>query len=274
MNGEITNWLGKTQHVDIPAENLAAALDDDALRFDPGSPTEVCYLALGQGPAALAGHLLRQRQALPWNRRWICDPKKVDSVKVIAFGYRMSLNAAIDAYSDFGQPCTEIVEDDLPFLLDDINQAVVGAEHPTLLRTIFKQLRRVHHAMRHLRHDEIMQTLKAPPSARDACWLLDYRDRLYGRPTWIPIEDLPWSVRIAEWDVLPCKAVHLDGNVVLYDGQWTWLPLSTFYDRHCQHVKRTDLDVLSSWKTQLRIAAARARELDDENEDDDAVFIE
>jgi hypothetical protein len=273
MNGDTTNWLSRTRHVDIPAENLTAVLDDEALSFVFGEPTEVCYLALGQGPAAMAGHLLRQRQSPPWDRRWICDPTKVDSVKIIVFDYRRSLNAAISTYSGFGQPCVEVAEDDLPFLLGDINEIVIGQENPNLLYYIGWRLGRVHHAMRHLRHDEIMQLLKAPPSARHACWLLNHRDRLYGRPTWIKIEELPWSVPIAEWDVIPCKAVHPDGNAILFDGKWTWLPLSAFYDRYCQHVQRTDMNVLSSWKTQLHIAAARARDLDhdDANEDDDIV---
>jgi hypothetical protein len=273
MNGDTTNWLSRTRHVDIPAENLAAVLDNEALSFVFGEPIEVCYLALGQGPAAMAEHLLRQRRSLPWDRHWICDPKKADSVKIIVFDYRRSLNAAISTYSGFGEPCVEVAEDDLPFLLDDINQIIIGQEDPNLLCLIGWRLGRVHHAMRHLRHDEIMQLLKAPPSARDACWLLNHRDRLYGRPTWIKIEELPWSVPIAEWDVVVCKAVHPDGNAILFDGKWTWLPLSAFYYRYCQHVQRTDINVLSIWKTQLRIAAVRARALDhdDANEDDDIV---
>ncbi|KGT80349.1 hypothetical protein MA20_06955 [Bradyrhizobium japonicum] len=79
---------------------------------------------------------------------------------------------------------------------------------------------------------------------------------------------------IAEWDVLLCKAIHPDGNAIFFDGKWTWLPLSIFYDRYCQHVKRTELDVLDSWKTQLRIAATRAQaDADEEAEDDDVPAI-
>ena len=192
------------------------------------------------------------------------------------FDYRRSLNAAIATYSGFGQPCVEVGEDDLPYLLDDINQIVIGQENKNSLCLIGWRLGRVHHAMRHLRHDEVMQQLKAPVSAKDACWLLNYRDRLYGRPTWMPIEDLPWSVRIAEWDTLPCKAVHPDGNVIRFDGKWTWLPLPTFYDRYCQSMQRADMNVLGLWKTQLRIAAVRARDLDqdDANEDDDVLAFD
>lgn len=58
---------------------------------------------------------------------------------------------------------------------------------------------------------------------------------------------------------------------IRFDGKWTWLPLPTFYDRYCQSVQRADMNVLGLWKTQLRIAAVRARDLDqdDANEDDD-----
>jgi hypothetical protein len=270
MNGNTIHWLSKTQHVNIPAENLAAVLSEEASTFAFGEQSEACYLALGQGPAAMAGHLLRQRRALPWDRRWICDPLRMDSVKVIAFAYRKTLNEAISAYSAFGQPCVEVTEEDLPFLLDDINQIVIGHENLNMLQYTGLRLGRVHHSMRHLRHEEVMQLLKAPATAKDACWLLNYRDKLYGRPTWIKIEELPWSVRIAEWDLLPCKAIHPDGNAIIFDGKWTWLPLSTFYDRYCDHVKRADMNVWLCWKTQLRVAAVRARALDHDADEDDS----
>jgi hypothetical protein len=219
----------------------------------------------------MAGHLWRQRRAFPWDRRWICDPKKVASVKVIAFAYRKTLNEVISTYSNFGQPCVEVTEADLPFLLDDINQIVIGHENPNLMKYTGWRLGLVDHVMQHQRYDEIMQLLKAPPTAKDACWLLNHRDKLYGRRTWIAIEALTWSVRIAEWDVLPCKAVHPDGNVIMWDNEWTSLPLSSFYDRYCDHVKLTDIDVLRHWEWQLRFSAARTRALehDNVNEDDE-----
>jgi hypothetical protein len=73
------------------------------------------------------------------------------------------------------------------------------------------------------------------------------------------------ALDIAEWDVIPPKAIHPDGNAILFSDEWTWLPLSVFYDRYCQHVQRTDMNVLSCWRTQLEIVAARDH---DANEDD------
>lgn len=68
------------------------------------------------------------------------------------------------------------------------------------------------------RLDEAMQLLTDPVSAEDACWLLSFRDRLYGPATAINIEDLPWSVKVTDWDILQCKAIHPDGHAVVFDG--------------------------------------------------------
>jgi hypothetical protein len=61
-------------------------------------------------------------------------------------------------------------------------------------------------------------TSDGPVSAEDACWLLSFRDRLYGPATAINIEDLPWSVKVTDWDILQCKAIHPDGHAVVFDG--------------------------------------------------------
>lgn len=271
MNGNIPHWLSRTRHVDIPAENLAAALDEEALSSISDEKREACYLALGQGPASMAGHLSRQHRSLPWHRQWICDPKKADSVKIIMFDNRRSLTAAMSTYSGFGQPCVEVAEEDLPYLLDDINEIVIGQENYNSLQLIGWRLGRVHLAMRRLRRDEVQQLLEAPPSAESACWLLNYRDRLFDRPTPINFEDLPWSVRIAEWETLPCEAIHPDGNVIRFYDKWTWLSLPDFYERYCQHVHSSDMRMLNVWKTELRIAAARAEALKKDGEDDGVV---
>ena len=186
----ISNTLHRTRHTGIAAGSLVAALDERATSFRFGERIEVCYLAVGNDAASMDAHLSRQHRSMPWDREWACDPDRMDAVKIIVFAYRNALDEAMSAYSRLGQPSVEVMEADLAFLLNDINQIVIGHENQNLLDVIGFRLGLVHRSMRHLRFDEVMNLLKSPDRAKDACWLLNQRDQLYGRKTMIKIEDL------------------------------------------------------------------------------------
>jgi hypothetical protein len=195
---------------------------------------------------------------LALGRKWICDPDKMDAVKITVFAYRKTLNAAMSTFSQFGVPSVEVTKTDIAFLLEDIGQLVVGHQDRNLLRLIDFNLGLLNHSIRHLRFDETMQLLEDPASAQDACWLLNHRDHLYGCKTTIKIEDLPWSVPVAEWDVVPCKAFRRAGHAIIREGEWKALTLADFWHRYCAHLHGGDENLLRFWKSQLRLAERRA----------------
>src|SRR4051794_36385042 len=79
------------------------------------------------------------------------------------------------------------------------------------------QLGRIQQSLGQHRDDEIAKCLEDSCSAREACWLLNARDKLYGRNVVAKVGELPWSVRVTEWEILPARAIHKDGNAVYFE---------------------------------------------------------
>jgi hypothetical protein len=256
MTTDVWKSLSQTQHVGITTANIAVPLHDQTSRRagEAGESIEICYLALGATLAGIELHIARQRDAMPWDRSWICNPNQVDSVKIIVFFYRSALYHAISAYSKFGVPATEVSGDDVPFLIDEAKEILVGNEDRDLLFAIGLCVNQVVTSMRQARLDEAMQLLKDPASAKDACWLLNFRNKLYRRSIAIKIEDLPWSVKLTDWDVLPCKAIHRDGQAVVFDGEWKSLPLVDFWHQYCGTLSLSQTRPLATWRIELRRA--------------------
>ena len=125
--------------------------------------------------------------------------------------------------------------------------------------------------LRRHRHDEIVQCLKDPKSARHACWLLNERNKLFGRKVVVDIDELPWSIRVEEWDILPCKAVHRDGNAVYFEGEWKFMPLTVFWRRYCSPLMTPHHDLPDIWRFQL-MRANRIKE-QEVGFVDDEVFV-
>jgi hypothetical protein len=103
-----------------------------------------------------------------------------------------------------------------------------------------------------------MQLLTDPVSAEDACWLLSFRDRLYGPATAINIEDLPWSVKVTDWDILQCKAIPTDIPLSLMDMER--LPIEDFCRQYCGTLTFALTRPLDIWRIQLRRANLKKTE--------------
>jgi hypothetical protein len=251
------HWLHGVRHVGIAAGSLGAALEEKATSFKPGENIAVCYLAVGKDTKEMGAHLHRQRRSMPWDREWICDPNKMDALKIIVFAYRKTLVEAASAYALAGQPVAEVKEADLAFLLDDINQIVIGHENLNLLEAIGRGLGRAHRATLRLRFAEITQLLENPKSAQDACRLLNARDRIRGYRSGIKNERFPWAVPPVEgWGVAACEAVHADGHVIVHDGEWKPVKLADFWDQYLSHQRRDD--ELTLWRFPLSLARAQS----------------
>jgi hypothetical protein len=126
--------------------------------------------------------------------------------------------------------------------------------------------------MRQARLDEAMQLLKDPASAKDACWLLNFHNKLYRRSIAIKIEDLPWSVKLTDWDVLPCKAIHRDGQAIVFDGEWKSLPLVDFWHQYCGTLTLAQTRPLATWRIELRQANNEKDELANPLQSEDEGF--
>jgi hypothetical protein len=274
MTADVSKSLSQTQHIGITTANIAIPLGDQTSRKtgEPGESIEICYLALGATLARIELHIARQRDAMPWDRSWICNPNQVDSVKIIVFPYRSTLNHAISAYSKFGVPVTEVSRDDIRFLIDEAKEILVGNEDRDLLFAIGLRVNQVVTSMRQARLDETMQLLNDPPSAKDACWLLNFRNKLYRRSIAIKIEDLPWSVKLTDWDVLPCKAIHRDGQAIVFDGEWKSLPLVDFWHQYCGTLTLSQTRPLATWRIELRRANNEKNELANPLQSEDEGF--
>ena len=268
--------LNEIQHVGLPTANILDALGDrETRRAHETGDWEVCYLAVGATLARLSMHIERQMRSQPWERQYICNPQELDSVKIIVFAYRASLDHAISAYARFEVPATEVTKDDIPFLVRAGNEIIVGYDNPILNLAGGCALKRLITSMRQVQYDEIMLLLKDPPSAEIAAWLLNSRNKLYGGSASIKIEDLPWSIRVTDWDILPCKAIHHDGQVVIFDGEWKSLPLNDFWHRHCKTLKFHQTNILDLWHLQIeRAILTKSIESDQiTDEDEDNTFI-
>ncbi|MBR0758628.1 hypothetical protein JQ604_41150 [Bradyrhizobium jicamae] len=251
------HWLHRVRHAGIAAGSLGAALEEKTTSLRPGENIEVCYLAVGKDTTEMGAHLLRQRSSLPWNREWVSDPGEMGAVKIIVFAYRKTLVEAASAYALLGHPVAEVKEVDLAFLLEGIDQIVIGHENMNLLEPIGRDLGRAHRMMLRLRFAEIVKLLENPNSAEDACWLLNARDRMRGYKSAIKNERFPWTVPLVEgWDVPACEAVHADGHVIVHDGEWRPVKLADFWDRHLSHQRRDD--ELTLWRFPLSLAQAQA----------------
>jgi len=188
--------LNEIKHVGLPTANILDALGDkETRRAHEIGNWEVCYLAVGATVAILSLHIERQRRSKPWERQHICNPQETDSVKIIVFAHRASLDHAISAYAKFGIPATEVTKDDIRFLVRAANEIIVGYDDPIHNLAGGRALERLITSMRQAQHDEIMLLLKDPPSAAIAARLLNSRNKLYGRSASIEIEELPWSIR-------------------------------------------------------------------------------
>lgn len=251
------HWLHPVQHAGIAAGSLGADLEEKTTSFRPGENIAVCYLAVGKDTTEMDAHLLRQRGRMPWDRERICNPDKMDAVKIIVFAHRKTFVEAAAAYALLGQPVAEVKEADLAFLLDGIDQIVIGHENTNLLEPIAYGLRRAHRTMLRLLFAEIAQLLENPKSAQDACWLFNVRDRMRGYKSSLKNERFPWTVPLVEgWDVAASEAVHADGHVIVHDGEWRPVKLADFWDRHLSHQRRDD--ELTLWRFPLSLAQAQA----------------
>lgn len=267
--------LREATHAALMAENLAVPMRGRNAPL-PDEASEICYLALGEPAAKIELHLDNQRNSMPWERHWICDPTHPNSVKVIAFAYRSVAESANSMYAEFGVPTIEVTESDLPFLVEDFHQILLAAEDrdPVLL-VVGLRLGHVQEWLRRHRHDEIVQCLKDPKSARHACWLLNERDKLFGRKVVADINELAWSLRVTEWDILQCKAVHPDGNAIFFEGEWRFMPLTNFWRRYCNPALSPHRDLPDIWRLELKLANRPREEvvLSDDDDEDLAVFI-
>lgn len=267
MNRRYMPWLHTATHTGIAAENLAVPLRGQT-DPRPGESIEICFVAVGATADTMTRHLDRQRNCMPWRRRWICNPILPNSIKIIAFPFRSVAERAISTYSELGAPALAVTKDDLPFLVEEIYDVLADADSAYLLPFGW-QLGLVEQWMRQQQYDETMRLLKDPKSAQDACWLLNFRDKLYRRKTAMSVEELPWAVKVTEWDILPCKAIHPDGSAVYFQGEWKSLPLADFWSRYCKTLMSPHTDLPAIWRIELirpdRINAQTSEFVDDDD---------
>lgn len=239
--------------------------------IEPNERFRIYYLALGASQREIENLLDWQRKSLLWDRQWICGLHEDDSIKIIAFwGRRSALDNALLAYAQYGVPATEVPDNILPMLIRDVDAIVDGYENRDRLMPLDFRLSHITFMIKESRLEETVRLLKDPSSAELACWLLNFRDELYGRHVTIAIEELPWSVRVDDWDTLSCKAIHRDGHAILSDGHsWKPMPLRDFWIQRCGNLNLHEHGGLPiNWRRELSIAN-KARELDaDECETD------
>jgi hypothetical protein len=272
MSRKYMPWLREVTHAGITAENLAAPLRGRTAAL-PEESSEICYVAVGATAEAMTPHIDHQRNSMPWERQWICDPASPYTVKIIAFAYRSVAERAISTYSEFGAPAVAVMKEDLPFLVEDFYH-ILANEDDAILLSFGLRLGLVEKWLRQHRYEETMRLLKDPKSAQDACWLLNYRDKLYGRKNVVSIDELPWSVRVTEWDILPCKAVHRDGNAVYFHGEWKSLPLAAFWSRNCKGLMSPHTSLPAIWRFELmRANRGNAQTSEFADDEDLAAFI-
>jgi hypothetical protein len=235
----------------------------------------VFYVAVGVDGKEMKAHLDSQRASPLWLRRWICDPENPYAIKLIAFPYRSVAESAIAIYGSLDVPAVEVSVDDLPLLLEDRNEIIVAEADRMVLWLLGVQLGRIQQSLGQQRDDEIAKCLEDPRSAREACWLLNARDKLYGRNVMAKVGELPWSVRVTEWEILPARAIHKDGNAVFFENEWRFMDLTQFWQRHGNPRLTPYRDLPRNWRLDLALAnrpkPQKERSLADD--DDDCTFI-
>jgi hypothetical protein len=261
--------LREVAHAGV-AENLAVPLHGSMASL-PEESSEICFLAVGATAEAMARHLEHQRNSAPWERSWICDPANPYDIKIIAFAYRSVAKSAMSTYAEFGVPAVVVTKEDLPFLVADFLHIVLAEDCEPILLSVGLRLGLVEKWLRQHCYDETMRLLKDPKSAKDACWLLNHRDRLYGYNAVVGIDLVPWSVRVTEWDVLPCKAIHRDGSAIYFDGDWKCQPLPVFWRERCDFVMSPYTDLPRIWRIEL-MKANRVKAIDFFDDDEDSAF--
>jgi hypothetical protein len=259
----------------LAAENLQAPLHGhDTPRENEDSG--VFYVAVGADAEEMKDHLAFQRSVKLPRRRWICDPESPYTIKLISFAYRSTAESAMEIYLALGVPSVEVAFEDLPYLLEDCDQMLVPETDNLVLMLLGMRLGPIQHSLRQQRDNEIAKGLQDPESAREACALLNARDKLYGRNVVAGIGELPWSVPLTERAVLPARAVHRDGNAVYFEGEWRLMPLADFWHRY-GNPRLTPYDDLPRkwWYSDLKRAnipkPKKAETVDDA--DDDCTFI-
>jgi hypothetical protein len=221
---------------------------------DTNERYQIYYLALGARRKEIENLLDWQRKSPLWDRQWICGLDEVDSIKILAlWGLRSALDNTLLAYAQYGIPAIEVPDHVLPMLIRDVDEIIDGYENRERLMPLDVRLSHITFLIKESRLEETMRLLKDPPSAKLACWLINFRDELYGRHVTIPIEELPWSVRVDDWDTLACKAIHRDGHAIVFDGlSWKPMPLREFWLHHCGHLKLHEHDGIPiNWRREL-----------------------
>lgn len=269
MSRRYMTSLCEVTHAGIAAENLAVPLHGRTTPL-PEELTEICYVAVGTTAEVMTQHLDHQRNSMPWRRQWICDPAQPNAIKIVAFPYPSVAERAISAYSEFGITALAVTKEDLPFLVEDFYHIVV-CEDGAMQLSFGLKLGLVEKWLRQHDYDETMRLLKDPQSAEDACWLLNHRDKLYGRKIVVGPDLVPWSVPVTEWDVLPCKAIHRDGNAIYFDGEWKCQPLPAFWRERCSAVMSPHTDLPRIWRIEL-MEANRVKTPDYFDDDEDCAF--
>ncbi len=212
--------------------------------------SEITYV-VGVTAAELAPYPDRQRKRVLSERYWICDPMHPDTVKVIAFAYHSVAASAISAYTELGVPAFETTRENLPLLIEHPHQLVLAEDGNSIALWFGLSLSLVEKELRQRRLDEIVEGFKNPRSAREACWLLNARDTFFGRKLGVNLDDLSGSVRVTEWDILACKAVHRDGNAIYFEGEWRSMPLPAFWRRYGNPKMTPRSDLPKYWYFEL-----------------------
>ncbi|WP_426436974.1 hypothetical protein [Bradyrhizobium genosp. P] len=260
--------------VNFFSENLQAPLyGHEAPR--EGEDSGVYYLAVGVDAEDMKAHLKSQLASPLWLRRWICDPENPYAIKLVVFPYRSVAEGAMAIYAALGVPSVEVSVEDLPLLLEDCNQMLVAEADRLVLWLLGIRLGPIQQSLGQHRDDEITKCLQDPQSAREACWLLNARDKLYGRNVVAKVGELPWSVRVTEWEILPARAVHKDGNAVYFEGEWRFMPLTNFWRRYGNPQWTPYRDLPREWRFDLaRANLPKPQRVEfNDDDDDDCTFI-
>ena len=181
------------------SENLQAPLYGHETPRE-GEDSGVYYAAVGADAEVMKGHLKSQRASPLWRRLWSCDPENPYAIKVIAFPYRSVAENAMAIYSALDVPSSQSVgrRPAVPAqgLQPDARRGSGRPRSPAAGHAVGA----IQDSLRRHRDDEITKCLQDPQSAREACWLLNARDTLYGRNVVAKVGELPWSVRVTEWE--------------------------------------------------------------------------
>lgn len=254
-------------------ENLQAPLHGHEAPRE-GEDSGIFYVAVGADSEDMKAHLQSQRASPLWRRRWSCDPENPYAIKLIAFPYRSVAETAIAIFGALDVPSFEVSVEDLPYLLEDCNQMLVAEADQMVLWLLGMRLGPVHQSLRQHRDEEISKCLEDPQSAREACWLLNARDKLYGRNVVAKVGELPWSVRVTEGEIVPARAFHRDGNAIYFEGEWRFMPLTNFWRRYGNPQLTPYRDLPREWRFDLaRANRPKPQKVESAYDDEDDIFI-